>query len=155
MSVKSAREYRKRHLEEVRAKDRDRGRRRWRENKEKMLATMKASKRKLRLEMIAAYGGKCNCCGEIEPKFLAVDHIYNDGAEERRRNHGLRGAEFVRLLREKGWPKDRYRLLCHNCNMSRSFYGQCPHELERRRALGDSCVPAQALSAWRLLTDAH
>lgn len=127
MSKESSARYRLQHLKEVRAKDRIRGKRRYHEDKEKMLATMKRSKRKLRLEAVAAYGGMCACCGESEPQFLAIDHIFNDGSEERRRLNGKRGAEFLRWLRAKGWSRDRYRLLCHNCNMSRSFYGQCPH----------------------------
>lgn len=28
-----------------------------------------------------------------------------------------------------GWPKDRYRLLCYNCNIARARHGgRCPHE---------------------------
>ena len=40
--------------------------------------------RKLRAQVIAAYGGACACCGENAPEFLQVDHINNDGAEHRR-----------------------------------------------------------------------
>ena len=28
--------------------------------------------------MLAYYGNKCICCGEIEPKFLTIDHVLND-----------------------------------------------------------------------------
>src|SRR5262252_4538483 len=37
-----------------------------------------------RLEMIAAYGGECACCGETEPVFLTLDHVNGDGAAHRR-----------------------------------------------------------------------
>lgn len=39
--------------------------------------------RRLKLEVLAGYGGKCICCGETHPAFLTVDHINNDGAEHR------------------------------------------------------------------------
>ena len=36
-------------------------------------------------QVYEAYGGyKCACCGETEPMFLSIDHIDNNGAEERR-----------------------------------------------------------------------
>src|SRR5690606_17571982 len=29
------------------------------------------------------YGARCNCCGESKYQFLSVDHVNNDGGEER------------------------------------------------------------------------
>ncbi len=37
------------------------------------------------------------------------------------------GAHLYRWLRNQGWPQG-FRILCHNCNMARGFYGRCPHE---------------------------
>lgn len=37
----------------------------------------------LRLEMISAYGGKCNCCSESEPMFLELDHADGRGKQHR------------------------------------------------------------------------
>jgi hypothetical protein len=84
----------------------------------------------IRAEFRAAYGGKCQCCGETEPKFLELDHSDNSGAMHRKVT-GTHGYSMYRLLRDQGWPKGQYRLLCSNCNMCRSRYGRCPHE-ERR-----------------------
>ena len=84
----------------------------------------------LRLEMVRAYGGKCQCpggCDVMEPKFLCPDHIENDGALHRKRVGGA-GVQVWKDLQDRGWPKDKYRLLCYNCNMTRNFYGECPHE---------------------------
>lgn len=83
--------------------------------------------RKLRAEMLQAYGGVCVCCGEDNPVFLALDHT-NGGGQKDRIQNGLRGRLFYSRLRTLGWPRDDYRLLCHNCNMSRSIFGYCPHE---------------------------
>lgn len=84
---------------------------------------------RLRLEVIAAYGGKCVCCGEQRPLFLTVDHVYGDGKADREL-YGS-GLHFYRVLRRLGWPRDKYRLLCFNCNTAIGFWGVCPHELEK------------------------
>lgn len=78
-------------------------------------------------ELLRAYGGACKCCGERTPEFLAIDHIYNDGAAERR-EHKSSGTQFYRWLRRRGYPTNRYQLLCHNCNWAKSRYGGCPHQ---------------------------
>lgn len=80
----------------------------------------------LKQEVIEAYGGKCSCCGEDEKAFLELDHIYNDGAAERRR-HGNHVQEWL-FLKEHGWPNDRHQLLCANCNKGKHLNGGvCPH----------------------------
>lgn len=86
----------------------------------------------IRAEFIQAYGGKCQCpggCDVTEPEFLSLGHVFNDGAQHRRAT-GVRGYAMYRLIAEEGYPKDRYRLECHNCNMARAHFGRCPHELK-------------------------
>lgn len=81
-----------------------------------------------KLEFIAAYGGKCSCCGEREPAFLTVDHINGNGAEHRRTlGHMATGVKFYSVLKRQGWPREAYRLLCFNCNSAIGIYGRCPH----------------------------
>lgn len=78
--------------------------------------------------MIAAYGGKCVCCDESQPEFLSLDHIANDGASERKeRGWKLSGVHLYRALRRAGYPKERYQLLCMNCNWAKRNSGRCPH----------------------------
>lgn len=81
---------------------------------------------RLRAQILENYGGKCACCGETQPEFLAIDHIFNDGAKCRK-EHGS-GRRFYVWLKRNGFPKDRFQLLCHNCNMAKSLYGICPHQ---------------------------
>lgn len=80
---------------------------------------------KLRHEAIMAYGGyRCACpgCDVTTPEFLGLDHIHGGGNAERRRvNHNL-----FSWLKKQGWPAG-YQVLCHNCNLSKGFYGECPH----------------------------
>lgn len=88
----------------------------------------------LRAELLVAYGGKCECCKESREEFLALDHIYGGGTKQKNDN-GMRGWQFYRWLKHQGFPKDKYRLLCHNCNSARGHYGYCPHEVERHPAM--------------------
>lgn len=86
----------------------------------------KISTEKNRLRAIEALGGRCACCGQTEPNFLAIDHINKKGALERRNRNSNRTWD---LARYDGYPKDKYRLLCHNCNMAYGMRNCCPHQL--------------------------
>jgi hypothetical protein len=83
-----------------------------------------------KMEVIEAYGGKCACCGEQEPLFLTIDHIHDNGANERRENKRV-GDKMHRWLRRQGFPKDDFQLLCFNCNFAKHVLGQCPHQLNQ------------------------
>lgn len=69
---------------------------------------------KVRTELISAYGGCCSICGENNYEFLTVDHIAGDGKVDR--ENGLSGMMLYLWLRRNSFPRDRYRLLCMNCN---------------------------------------
>lgn len=87
--------------------------------------------RKLREEIISAYGGKCVCCDESAPEFLTIDHINGGGGKHRETIGRTGGQSFYIWLRRQGFPKDEFRLLCYNCNCARGKYGYCPHEKAR------------------------
>ena len=80
-------------------------------------------RRKLRIETLIEYGGKCVKCGIDDLDVLDIDHVYNDGAKDRKKN--LFAYNLYRELKKKGYPKDRYQILCKNCNWKK--------EIERRR----------------------
>lgn len=83
----------------------------------------------LRKQIIEGYGGKCACCGETEFHFLDIDHIDNDGRADREHFNDFRA--FYRWLRNNGFPKDKYQLLCSNCNQGkRRNGGICPHKVK-------------------------
>ena len=90
---------------------------------------------KLRAEVLLAYGSKCACpgCTETNPAFLEVDHINNDGAAHRRsmsstgKQCGGGSNRFYTWLRQNGFPKDNFQLLCSNCNAGKAKFGICPH----------------------------
>lgn len=83
--------------------------------------------RKLREEVLIAYGSKCSCpsCDITEPQFLAVDHI--DGSGYANRFVQGHGRKLYLWLKKHHYPKDNFQLLCHNCNFAKGAYGICPH----------------------------
>ena len=76
------------------------------------------------MELIKNYGGKCVCCNEKTPEFLTIDHINEDGWKERK-NYS---SNYIYItLKNRGYPKDNYQLLCFNCNIGKHYRGICPH----------------------------
>jgi len=97
----------------------------------------RATRQALKLEVMAAYGGRCVCCGESNHNFLSIDHIFNDG-QARRKEEGA-GTVFYYWLRDRGFPQDRYRCLCLNCNFGRRINGGiCPHEEQRAKVAAEA-----------------
>lgn len=91
------------------------------------------SRAKIKLEVIEAYGGVCTCCGISEPVFLTIDHIHNDGAAHRRELTKSGKKDIYRVLKAEGYPKDRFQLLCYNCNCAKQHNGVCPHKNEPKQ----------------------
>jgi len=83
-----------------------------------------------------AYGGfKCACCSEMEPMFLSIDHIDNDGAAHRKAIGGM--STFYQWLRQNKYPPG-FQVLCRNCNWGKHVNGGvCPHQ----RSEGSSTIP--------------
>lgn len=99
---------------------------------EKHLARRRERTRKLRMEVVKAYGGKCECCGDKNIEFLAIDHEFGNGRKHRLAVAGL-GSAFYSWLKRHKFPKNEgLRLMCHNCNQSLGLYGYCPHHTESK-----------------------
>ena len=98
-------------------------------------AAKNASQKKCRLNDRAAvvehYGSKCACvgCNEKRVEFLAFDHIEGGGNAHRRTLSKMDLRDFARWIIKNNFPSS-IRLLCHNCNCARGYYGYCPHERE-------------------------
>lgn len=74
-------------------------------------AASKRSQHLLRVRALMALGGKCESCGISDMRVLHIDHIKNNGAQERKqfgRHHGM-------LKRVLSNPHD-YQALCANCH---------------------------------------
>lgn len=96
-------------------------------NRERILLQKRLESRDRKKIVIDHYGGKCECCGENILEFLTIDHINNDGASHRRELKG-KGIKVYKDIIKNNFPKGRFRVLCFNCNITRGFYGYCPHK---------------------------
>lgn len=98
-------------------------------HREQVNAYAKAWRVRIKQEAFYAYGGKCACCGETEPNFLSIDHVYGGGRKHRELIHSSHGggSGIYRWLKQERYPQDgRFQVLCHNCNFAKRL-GQCPH----------------------------
>jgi len=95
---------------------------------------------RLRAKIIEGYGSKCTCCGEIEPRFLELDHV-NGGGTQDYKKVGAHGA-WRRIIKADFPPE--YQLLCANCNQGRARNGGiCPHKEQRigfKKFVSGTCV---------------
>ena len=84
--------------------------------------------KKNRLCTLIHYGGNppvCSCCKEYRLEFLAVDHV-NGGGGKHHKELKKKNTNIYTWLRKNNFPSG-FQILCHNCNMSKGFYGYCPH----------------------------
>jgi len=107
----------------------------WREYREKNRAKMNIQnaleRDRVKKEVFSHYATRgeivCAICGFADFDCLQIDHILDNGADDRRNNLGDRtsaGTVFYRFLRKNNYPQG-YQLLCANCN--------CKKELMRKR----------------------
>lgn len=102
---------------------------------------------RLKLEMLEALGWKCECCGEEHPEFLTLQH--KEPLESSSFN-GLKSHQLYRIARSLGWPKDRYSVLCMNCNFVEGHSDGCPHR--KGLSVGESIAKLRKLN-WTLEHD--
>lgn len=101
------------------------------------LTSTKAYQRRLRDDVIAAYGGQCACCGISDRKYLHLYHIEGRGKEDRKL-HGW-GYRFHLTLKQRGFPPG-LQVLCANCHNAKTYYTGCdPHTTSP--AVGKSLLP--------------
>jgi len=89
--------------------------------------------KKLKILVLTHYSGnppKCQCCSETRIEFLGIDHKNGEGNKHRTEIGVKAGTHFYLWLKRNNFPAE-YQGLCHNCNMSKGFFGYCPHEKER------------------------
>lgn len=94
----------------------------------------------LRTEVLRRYSDDkmcCACCGISGYRFLAIDHVHNNGAEHR--EEVASGFDYIRWFFKHDFPEG-FQILCHNCNSAKGFYGQCPHNIPDDPAFIDRSV---------------
>ncbi len=73
---------------------------------------------RLRKKIYLHYGNKCKTCGIEDRDVFTIDHVLNNGKEERK-IFKCTQAVFMKIVRE-GYP-DSYQLLCRNCNWKKNI----------------------------------
>jgi len=84
-------------------------------------------RRSVRQRAVNMLGGECAVCGEKDLPFLAIDHIFNDGAEDRKRYQGL--TQFACAIIAGRTDNTRLQVLCHNHNKEKQL--QLLSEIDR------------------------
>jgi len=98
-------------------------------HKDRLTARNKVTYKEYRLKVLNHYSQgnvECKCCGEKQYEFLSLDHIDGGGNKHRKEL----GSKYIySYLIQDNFPIG-YQVLCHNCNMAKSYYGKCPHTKE-------------------------
>lgn len=124
-------EYHKQYREDNREKRRKWNRDWIQNNKERYNASKYIYRDKLKIEIMDYYGGgECKWCGIKDIDVLCIDHIDNDGAEDRLKRgvsgRSSAGTNAYEALKRDGFPEG-FQVLCANCNLKK--------EQELKRAL--------------------
>lgn len=82
----------------------------------------------VKMEIIAAYGGACSCCGEKEIAFLTLHHPNGDGGKHRKELSVKAGVHYYRKVKKMGYPPGLLEVQCFNCHMAARTFGGCPHK---------------------------
>ena len=86
-------------------------------------------------ELHRLLGGKCKGCGENDPMYFQIDHVYNDGHIENpviKSGGSLGSIELRHYLRDPD-RKKRYQLLCANCNQAKKLNGGKLYKPKKKR----------------------
>lgn len=75
----------------------------------------------------------CQCCDEKDIDMLTIDHVNNDGVNQRKKYNYGTGIIFYKWLKNNRYPDDLgLKILCYNCNCSKQYNnGVCPHVKEK------------------------
>lgn len=86
-------------------------------NRERLRQYHRDRKFNLKLTVLDRYGKVCVQCGFDDHRALQIDHVNDNGAEERKSLGGqnFSGWRFYEWLIKNGLP-DGYQTLCANCN---------------------------------------
>ncbi len=87
-------------------------------NRQALRDKAKVYRRELKRRVLERYGLVCQYCGFEDIRALQIDHIHDNGAEERKALGGqqVSGWRFYEHLSKQKYP-DGYQTLCANCNM--------------------------------------
>lgn len=96
-----------------------------RKNRASWKESHKKTRRKLRLEVLAFFGGKCCRCGFSDWRALQIDHINGCGNDDKLLRVKIGGGVMHKVRRfiyeRPEEAKAKYQCLCANCNWIKRF----------------------------------
>ena len=84
--------------------------------------------RQLKTFVINSLGGVCACCGISEIELLTIDHLGPRGTGAKHRRETCNNRYLYKDIIRQGLPRDKFRVMCFNCNISLGIFGYCPHD---------------------------
>jgi hypothetical protein len=90
------------------------------------LSYKRKKRSKAREVVFNAYGDFCKCCKENTVEFLTLEHINNDGQLHRAKMNQDNFKVWIDAARQNN--KNKFSVLCMNCNWSKGKFGYCPHK---------------------------
>lgn len=75
---------------------------------------------KARVQLLELLGSKCKVCGESDIETLQIDHIADDGAEDRRRFKGL-VQMYIYYINRPEEANEKLQVLCGNHNWKKRY----------------------------------
>lgn len=82
----------------------------------------KDSRSTVKEKFLKMYGSKCTCCGELDVRFLTIEHILGQVGKKKQGSH----RSYNHAIKE--YRPDLYEILCYNCNCAKFRNGGiCPH----------------------------
>lgn len=84
---------------------------------EQVSASVRRTRQKRRNEALDALGGRCVGCGLDDRRVLQIDHVLNNGSEERRT------MDASAVNRRVVLHPDEYQALCANCHVLKTLHG--------------------------------
>ena len=87
-------------------------------NKNWIRVSQKLYRDKIINDVIDKLGDTCTSCNQTEREFLSIDHIKNDGKNDRNNKYHL---QWKREIMDGGTFNNKLQILCHNCNAEKEI----------------------------------
>lgn len=101
----------------------------------------------IRNQVINLLGNRCVSCGCSELQSLCIDHINDDGSEERKK--GISSITLFRNILKNGIG-GRYQCLCFNCNLRKEILKDRNHPLLNLTKKCPTCLNVLDLSSFKV-----
>lgn len=130
----------KKNISDIRKKKR-------RENPGAEALTQKKRFYAIRIQVLSLLGSKCASCGCNDLRSLCIDHINNDGSDDRKKYKSA-----ITLMRNiiKNGNTNEYQCLCFNCNLRKEVLKERYFELQNESKKCPTCLNILDISSFKV-----